>query len=151
MIMNKKMSPCIVFAFGKRLCETFAQGLSKLDLTSDDEKARIKLIFTNAVDTLSEDDRQLPQIDHLEVGDQVGKVDGHGEDAVGRANEDLEEGTLDDLADEGRLLLDRLLMDLCPSHAADEGAQDHAVHRTQRADVRDDGPLRAERRSRAGL
>lgn len=39
--------------------------MSKLDLLSDEEKKLVDLIFNNAMDTLSEDDKQLPQVQNI--------------------------------------------------------------------------------------
>ncbi|KAJ3183867.1 ATP-dependent RNA helicase mtr4 [Geranomyces variabilis] len=65
MIMSKNYHPVIVFSFSKRECEGNALILSKLDLTSPEEKSMVDVIFKNAVSLLSEDDRSLPQIEHL--------------------------------------------------------------------------------------
>jgi ATP-dependent RNA helicase DOB1 len=65
MIMKKNFHPVIVFSFSKRACEFGAVGLSKLDFNSEDEKAKVVAVFTSAIQSLSEDDRTLPQIDHL--------------------------------------------------------------------------------------
>ncbi|KNC96224.1 ATP-dependent RNA helicase MTR4 [Spizellomyces punctatus DAOM BR117] len=65
MIMVKNYHPVIVFSFSKRECEGNALVLSKLDFTSSEEKGMVDTIFKNAVASLSEDDRSLPQIEHL--------------------------------------------------------------------------------------
>ncbi|KAJ3022834.1 Exosome RNA helicase MTR4 [Thoreauomyces humboldtii] len=65
MIMSKNYHPVIVFSFSKRECEANALTLSKLDLTSGEEKSMTDDIFKNAVAGLSEDDRSLPQIEHI--------------------------------------------------------------------------------------
>ncbi|EGD81805.1 DEAD/DEAH box helicase [Salpingoeca rosetta] len=65
MIMKRKLHPCIVFSFSKRECETYAMDLSKLDFNTEDEKKNIELIFTNAIASLSEEDRALPSIENL--------------------------------------------------------------------------------------
>ena len=65
LIMERKFDPCIVFAFSKRDCENLAMKLTNLDLTTDDEKKLINIIFTNAVDCLSNEDKRLPQIKHI--------------------------------------------------------------------------------------
>ncbi len=62
MIMERKYDPVIVFSFSKRECEAYALQLSKLDFTSDEEKALIDKVFSNAIASLSEDDRKLPQV-----------------------------------------------------------------------------------------
>lgn len=65
MIMSKNYDPVIVFAFSKRDCEGLAMQMGKLSFTTEDEKALTRKIFANAIEPLSEDDRQLPQIQHL--------------------------------------------------------------------------------------
>ena len=62
MCMERKYDPLIVFSFAKRECEANALQLAKLDFTSADEKALIEQVFTNAIDSLSDDDKQLPQL-----------------------------------------------------------------------------------------
>ncbi|KAG8883351.1 ATP-dependent RNA helicase mtr4 [Tulasnella sp. 331] len=65
MIMLKQFNPVIVFSFGKRECETLATQMAKLDLNSEEEAEQINTIFTSAMDVLSEEDRNLPQIEYL--------------------------------------------------------------------------------------
>lgn len=65
MIMLKKFNPVIVFAFGKRQCETLATQMGKLELNSEEEAEQVESIFKNAMDVLSEADRALPQIDQM--------------------------------------------------------------------------------------
>lgn len=65
LIVERKYDPVIVFSFSKKECETFALQISKTDLTGDDEKELVKKIFDNAVECLSEDDKQLPQVQSL--------------------------------------------------------------------------------------
>ena len=65
MIMEKNMDPTIVFAFSKRECESLALQVSKLDFNDDAEKDLVEQVYTNAIDSLSEDDRMLPQIEHM--------------------------------------------------------------------------------------
>lgn len=62
---DKNYDPVIVFSFSKRDCETFASQLKRLDLTTEDEKKFVEEIFTNAIDSLSEDDRKLPQVQSM--------------------------------------------------------------------------------------
>ncbi|KAJ2994608.1 ATP-dependent RNA helicase mtr4 [Globomyces sp. JEL0801] len=62
---RKNYHPVIVFSFSKKECENNALLLSKLDFNTDDEKELVKSIYTNAIQSLSEDDRTLPQIEHL--------------------------------------------------------------------------------------
>ncbi|KZP28039.1 antiviral helicase [Athelia psychrophila] len=65
MIMLKNYNPVIVFAFSKRECEALALTLSKFEFNSTEEQDLVSNIFTNAVENLSPDDRQLPQITNL--------------------------------------------------------------------------------------
>ncbi len=65
MIMVKNYNPVIVFAFSKRECEALALQMSKLEFNTDEERDMVASVFNNAVGNLSEDDRQLPQIEHI--------------------------------------------------------------------------------------
>lgn len=65
MIMVKNYNPVIVFSFSKRECENLALQMSKLDMCDDVERDNVSKIFTNAMNSLSEADRKLPQIEHI--------------------------------------------------------------------------------------
>ncbi|KAF9524948.1 antiviral helicase [Crepidotus variabilis] len=65
MIMMKNYNPVIVFSFSKRECEGLAITLSKFELNSAEEQELVSNIFINAIDNLSQDDKQLPQISNL--------------------------------------------------------------------------------------
>lgn len=65
MIMVKNYNPVIVFAFSKRECEGLALQMSKLEFNTDEERDMVHTVFTNAISNLSDDDRQLPQIEHI--------------------------------------------------------------------------------------
>lgn len=65
MIMQKAYNPVIVFSFSKRECENFALQMSQLAFNDDSEKDMVEKVFNGAVDMLSEEDKQLPQIQHL--------------------------------------------------------------------------------------
>jgi len=65
MIMEREFDPCIVFAFSRKQVEELALSLSKLDFCSLEEKKLISRIYNNAVSTLKEEDRNLPQIQCL--------------------------------------------------------------------------------------
>ena len=65
MIMQKAYNPVIVFSFSKRECENFALQMSQLAFNDDSEKDMVDKVFNGAVDMLSEEDKQLPQIQHL--------------------------------------------------------------------------------------
>jgi len=65
MIMLKNYNPVIAFAFSKRECEALALTMSKFEFTSTEEQELVTNIFSNAINNLSTEDRQLPQISHL--------------------------------------------------------------------------------------
>ncbi|KAK9889604.1 hypothetical protein WA026_006977 [Henosepilachna vigintioctopunctata] len=65
MIMERNFAPVIVFSFSKKNCELFATQMTKLDFNTAAEKELIDEVFNNAMDLLSEEDRQLPQVEHL--------------------------------------------------------------------------------------
>lgn len=61
-IMEKNLSPVIIFSFSKKDCEAYALQMSKLDFNSTKEKSLVEEVFENATDVLSEEDRELPQV-----------------------------------------------------------------------------------------
>jgi ATP-dependent RNA helicase DOB1 len=63
--MERNYHPVIIFSFSKRECEALALQMSKLDFNTADEKKLVDAVFYNAVDSLSEDDKGLPQIAHI--------------------------------------------------------------------------------------
>ncbi|KAF2086112.1 putative ATP dependent RNA helicase [Saccharata proteae CBS 121410] len=65
MIMLKNYNPVIVFSFSKRECENLALQMSQLAFNDDSEKALVSKVFNSAIESLNEEDRQLPQIQHL--------------------------------------------------------------------------------------
>eukprot|EP00123_Amoebidium_parasiticum_P013148 comp21799_c0_seq1/m.30998 comp21799_c0_seq1/g.30998 ORF comp21799_c0_seq1/g.30998 comp21799_c0_seq1/m.30998 type:complete len:1068 (-) comp21799_c0_seq1:384-3587(-) len=65
MIMEKELQPCIVFSFSKRECEAHALQMSKLDFNNEDEKKGLEAVFNNAMESLSEEDRRLPQVENI--------------------------------------------------------------------------------------
>ncbi|GAM21777.1 hypothetical protein SAMD00019534_049520 [Acytostelium subglobosum LB1] len=62
MIMERNYQPVIVFSFSKKDCEFYALQMSKLDFNSDEEKKAIDTIFSNAIDSLSESDKNLTAV-----------------------------------------------------------------------------------------
>ena len=62
LIMNRNLNPVIIFSFSKKDCERFALALKREDYTDDVEKDLIAQVYTNAIDSLGEDDQQLPQV-----------------------------------------------------------------------------------------
>ncbi|KAF2833537.1 antiviral helicase [Ophiobolus disseminans] len=65
MIMVKSYNPVIVFSFSKRECENYALSMSQLAFNDDSEKAMVSKVFSSAIEMLSEEDRALPQIQHI--------------------------------------------------------------------------------------
>ncbi|KAJ2159133.1 ATP-dependent RNA helicase mtr4 [Coemansia sp. RSA 552] len=65
MIMARNYHPVIVFCFSKRECEGLALQMSKLDFNEQSEKDMVAEVFSNAVASLNDDDRQLPQIENI--------------------------------------------------------------------------------------
>jgi ATP-dependent RNA helicase DOB1 len=65
LIMERNLNPVIVFSFSKKDCERYALALNKEDYTDDVEKDLISQVYTNAIDSLGEDDRKLPQVEAL--------------------------------------------------------------------------------------
>eukprot|EP01127_Copromyxa_protea_P006579 TRINITY_DN1654_c0_g1_i1.p1 TRINITY_DN1654_c0_g1~~TRINITY_DN1654_c0_g1_i1.p1 ORF type:complete len:998 (+),score=244.39 TRINITY_DN1654_c0_g1_i1:24-3017(+) len=65
MIMERNYQPVIVFSFSKKSCELLARQMAKLDFNNDAEKELVDRVFNNAMETLSEEDRALPQIQQL--------------------------------------------------------------------------------------
>ncbi|CAN8104194.1 unnamed protein product [Discula destructiva] len=65
MIMKKSFHPVIVFNFSKRDCEAMAIQISGMTFNNAAEKQMVKTVFENAISTLSEEDRTLPQLTHI--------------------------------------------------------------------------------------
>lgn len=65
MIMTKGYNPIIVFSFSKRDCENNALQMSKLEFNTVDEQDMVAKVFNSAIDSLSEDDKTLPQVELL--------------------------------------------------------------------------------------
>ncbi|KAK5946466.1 ATP-dependent RNA helicase mtr4 [Knufia obscura] len=65
MIMTKNYNPVIVFSFSKRDCEHNAIQTSSMSFNDDSEKAMVTKVFNSALNSLNEDDKKLPQIEHL--------------------------------------------------------------------------------------
>eukprot|EP00617_Octactis_speculum_P002333 CAMPEP_0185777094 /NCGR_PEP_ID=MMETSP1174-20130828/88286_1 /TAXON_ID=35687 /ORGANISM="Dictyocha speculum, Strain CCMP1381" /LENGTH=705 /DNA_ID=CAMNT_0028465357 /DNA_START=11 /DNA_END=2125 /DNA_ORIENTATION=+ len=65
LIMERGLDPVIVFSFSKKECEAHAMMTSKIDLNDDNSKELVEQVFSNAIDALSDDDKQLPQIVNL--------------------------------------------------------------------------------------
>ncbi|KAI9843895.1 MAG: ATP-dependent RNA helicase mtr4 [Sclerophora amabilis] len=65
MIMIKNYNPVIVFSFSKRECEAYALQMSSLAFNDDSEKAMVTKVFNSAIEMLSDEDKSLPQIQHI--------------------------------------------------------------------------------------
>jgi ATP-dependent RNA helicase DOB1 len=65
LIMDRNLNPVIVFSFSKRDCEKYALALVQDDFTDDVEKDLISQVYHNAIESLGEDDRKLPQVEAL--------------------------------------------------------------------------------------
>lgn len=65
MIMMKSYNPVIVFSFSKNLCESYALQMSNLTFNEKSEKDMVEKVFNSALDMLTEEDKQLPQIQNI--------------------------------------------------------------------------------------
>ena len=62
MIVQKSFQPAIVFSFNRKECEANAVTIAQLDMNSDDEHSMVETVFNNALASLEEEDRSLPQV-----------------------------------------------------------------------------------------
>uniref|UniRef100_A0A671PUW2 Exosome RNA helicase MTR4 n=1 Tax=Sinocyclocheilus anshuiensis TaxID=1608454 RepID=A0A671PUW2_9TELE len=65
MIMERNFQPVIIFSFSKKECEAYALQVAKLDFNTGDEKKLVEEVFNNATDCLSDEDKKLPQVEHV--------------------------------------------------------------------------------------
>ncbi|KAI9815034.1 MAG: ATP-dependent RNA helicase mtr4 [Pycnora praestabilis] len=65
MIMTKHYNPVIVFSFSKRECESYALQMSSFTFNETSEKDMVTKVFNNAIEMLSDEDKSLPQIQHI--------------------------------------------------------------------------------------
>ena len=65
LIMERGLNPVIIFSFSKKDCEKYALELNREDYTDDVEKDLITQVYNNAIESLGEDDRKLPQVEAL--------------------------------------------------------------------------------------
>ena len=65
MIMMKNYNPVIVFSFSKNMCESYALQMSNLTFNESSEKDMVQKVFDSALEMLTEDDKQLPQIQNI--------------------------------------------------------------------------------------
>ena len=61
-VLSKKLLPAIVFSFSRRECEEHPKCLSSLNLTTAEEKASIKEVYTCAIQSLLPEDRELAAV-----------------------------------------------------------------------------------------
>ena len=54
-----------MFSFSRKECEAFGLQMAKLDLTGEEEKKLVDEVFANAVSSLSDEDKKLPQVEHI--------------------------------------------------------------------------------------
>ncbi|XP_066249016.1 superkiller complex protein 2 [Euwallacea similis] len=57
-----ELLPVVAFVFSRQKCDTYAEVLSNLNLTTQREKAHIELFFNKCIRSLKEPDREIPQI-----------------------------------------------------------------------------------------
>jgi ATP-dependent RNA helicase DOB1 len=65
MIMQRNFHPVIVFNFSKKECENLALALSSFRFNNDSEVQMVRTVFKNAMESLSEEDRELSQIKNI--------------------------------------------------------------------------------------
>ena len=65
LIMQRNLNPVIVFSLSKKDCEKYALALNEEDYTDDVEKDLISQVYSNAIESLGEDDCKLPQVQAL--------------------------------------------------------------------------------------
>lgn len=65
MIMLKSYQPVIVFSFSRKDCENYAVQISKLDFNTEEEIGMVVQVFESAMNSLQEEDKNLPQIGQL--------------------------------------------------------------------------------------
>ncbi|CAE8646419.1 unnamed protein product [Polarella glacialis] len=65
MCSDRSYLPVIVFSFSRKECEGNAVALKKMDVTDDEEKKLIDEVFNNAIMTLGDEDRELPQVQSM--------------------------------------------------------------------------------------
>ncbi|KAJ4306759.1 ATP-dependent RNA helicase mtr4 [Collariella sp. IMI 366227] len=65
MIIKKNFQPVIVFNFSKRECEQMALKTSIMKFNAPDEEQMVDKVFENALNQLSDEDKNLPQISNI--------------------------------------------------------------------------------------
>ncbi|KAJ1461001.1 NUC185 domain-containing protein [Pelagophyceae sp. CCMP2097] len=62
LIVEKEMDPAIIFAFSKAKCEANAVALKKADFNTPDERDVVLKVYESAMEALSDEDKELPQV-----------------------------------------------------------------------------------------
>lgn len=65
MIVKNNFQPVIVFNFSKRECEQMALKTSMMKFNAPDQEEMVDTVFENALNQLSEEDKNLPQISNI--------------------------------------------------------------------------------------
>eukprot|EP00039_Didymoeca_costata_P013795 m.214980 g.214980 ORF g.214980 m.214980 type:complete len:1254 (+) comp15873_c0_seq10:105-3866(+) len=65
MLAKKELRPCVVFTFSKKRCESNADSLLSMDMTSNAEKSEIHVFIDRALSRLKGSDRNLPQVGRM--------------------------------------------------------------------------------------
>ncbi len=66
LVAKKEFDPCIIFSFSKKDCEAYALQLSKMNLNDEEEANLVEQVFNNAMDSLADEDRSLPQVEAIQ-------------------------------------------------------------------------------------
>ncbi|KAG2378787.1 hypothetical protein C9374_007935 [Naegleria lovaniensis] len=65
MIMKRNFQPVIVFSFSRKECESRAVSLSKSNFNDEEEMSLVAEVFNNAIDSLNDEDKKLPQVETM--------------------------------------------------------------------------------------
>ncbi|KAF0983071.1 hypothetical protein FDP41_011049 [Naegleria fowleri] len=65
MIMKRNFQPVIVFSFSRKECESRAVSLSKSNFNDEEEMSLVAEVFNNAIDSLNDEDKKLPQVESM--------------------------------------------------------------------------------------
>uniref|UniRef100_A0A914ZFP7 Uncharacterized protein n=1 Tax=Panagrolaimus superbus TaxID=310955 RepID=A0A914ZFP7_9BILA len=61
-LKEKSLLPAVSFIFSRNRCNQYAEMLYQIDLTTNDEKAAVRKLFTKYLDSFKGSDRNLPQV-----------------------------------------------------------------------------------------
>uniref|UniRef100_A0AC34GPJ4 Helicase SKI2W n=1 Tax=Panagrolaimus sp. ES5 TaxID=591445 RepID=A0AC34GPJ4_9BILA len=61
-LKEKNLLPAVSFIFSRNRCNQYAEMLYQIDLTTNDEKAAVRKLFTKYLDSFKGSDRNLPQV-----------------------------------------------------------------------------------------